>query len=630
MGNLTQKKESIITPEQDLKNELNIFTCGDTREIKLFNQKEISRENFMEQDSDYFEENHPIKNWYFNYYLRELNEELVEKILNVIIEKSKTKKNFKNNIILIFLDLHDKNEENKNKIRMILEKVDKIKLIYRPILFFSFKRIKMESEGENKNQDDKEILIDNIIKEKQYDKYFIKKYIEIVYYDENDYSEIIKKFESLYCYFNNIGDLFSVLDEIIRGYNFYNKEKKKVKYISTFNMLVLGRPGCGKSTLINLLLNERKAKEGIGDSVTKVVSKYVHEQYPLTFEDTPGFENDHDLKKMIRFLEDSNNIFKKGKSKFHLVLYLINCSNERTFIGEEVQLINFIDQQMKLPIFFVCTKAKNEEYAKDFEEVMKVNLWQNFGNKTNLINHIYCCHLLNEIDGVYKRFGINKLFDGIKNYFLNEIEKKENELIYNEKNGLFSGYNDTPVDPNDDSIFLSGLRNPKKFEQYLKELSSSIIKEYEYLTYLEELKQNKTQNKTQNKNDNKSYDYNEKINTLLLDHLALELNSKSKGDIYYKRNLEQIKINIKKNEIIETSIWCESKTPDEYIKNIKIINEEIKYSIRITREFGNEATKEFLNEMRINEGFKKYLEDIIKSYKEAIESLKYISKKIEE
>ena len=56
MGNLTQKKESIITPEQDLKNELNIFTCGDTREIKLFNQKEISRENFMEQDSDYFEE----------------------------------------------------------------------------------------------------------------------------------------------------------------------------------------------------------------------------------------------------------------------------------------------------------------------------------------------------------------------------------------------------------------------------------------------------------------------------------------------------------------------------------------------------------------------------------------------
>ena len=68
MGNLTQKKESIITPEQDLKNELNIFTCGDTREIKLFNQKEISRENFMEQDSDYFEENHPIKISYNKYY----------------------------------------------------------------------------------------------------------------------------------------------------------------------------------------------------------------------------------------------------------------------------------------------------------------------------------------------------------------------------------------------------------------------------------------------------------------------------------------------------------------------------------------------------------------------------------
>ena len=629
MGNLTQKYENIITTEKDLKTELYIFTCGKAKEVKLFNQKEIRGENYMEQDLDYFEENHRVKNWYFNYYLKELNDDLIEKIIHDIIQKHKTKKNIKNNIILIFLDLHDKIEENKNIIQMIFEKFDKIQIIYKPILLFAFKKIKFESEEENKNGEDEDILINDIIKEKNYDNYFIKKYIEIAYYSENDYSQIIKKFESIFCYFNNIGDLFSVLDEIIRGYNFYNnKGKQKVKYTSTFNILVLGRPGSGKSTLINLLLNERKAKEGIGDSVTKVVSKYVHQQYPLTFEDTPGFEDDNDLRKMIKFLYDSNNIFERGKNKFHLVLYLINGSNERTFIGEEVKLINFIEKIIKIPIFFVCTKTKNEEYAKDFEEVVKMNLWQNFGDNTNLVNHIYSCHLLNEKDGVYKRFGINGLLGGIKNYFLKEIEKKENELISNKKSGNLSDIIDNSFDQEDNSIFLSGLRSPEKFEQYLNDLSLTIISEYEYLTYLEELKKPKNQNN--NNNNNKDDDYNRKINELLIDHLALELNSKTKGNIYYTRNIGQIKENVKKDVIIEQTIFCQTKTPDEYIKNIKITDEKIKNSIRITREFGVIAKKEFLDEIRFNDGFENYLNDIIKSYKDAIKSLEYVSQKLDE
>jgi len=646
MGTFIQNKEG-ITSEKDSKTELNIFTCGNSKEIMLFNQKEIRVGNHLEQDLDFFEENHPTNDWYFDYYLKELNADLIEKIINDIIEKHKTKRNFKNNIILIFFDLNDKNDETKNKIQMIkeiydindknketknkiqmiLEKFDKIQRIYKPILFFAFKKIKKELEEENKNGENQENLIKDIIKEKKFDNYYIKKYIEIVYYNENDYSEIIKKLESLYCYFNNIGDLFSVLDEMIRGYNFYDgKERQNIKYTSTINILVLGRPGSGKSTLINLLLNKRKAKEGIGDSVTKVVSKYVHDEYPLTFEDTPGFEDDHDLGKMIKFLNDSNNIFKRGKNKFHLILYIINGSNERTFIGEEVKLINFIEKNMKIPIFFVCTRTKNEEYARDFEEVVKMNLWQNFGNKTNLVNHIYCCHLLNEKDGVYKRFGINKLLDGIKNFFLNEIEKKENELKLNENNGLFSDINVISDDPYDNSTFLSGLSNPKKFEDYLRDLSSTIISEYEYLTYLEELKKNKTQNKI---NDDKIKYNEEKIIELLIDHLALELNGKSKGYTYYKRYSENILSKVDNYEV-EPNKLCGSKTQDEEIKNITITDENIKNSIRITREYGIEATNDFLKDIQSGEGFESYLNDIIKSYKTAIESLKYVSQKLDE
>jgi small GTP-binding protein len=201
-----------------------------------------------------------------------------------------------------------------------------------------------------------------------------------------------KKIYSLYCYFNNIGGIYSIIDEILYESEM-NLNTKQIKYQATINILVLGRPGGGKSTLINLLLNERKAREGIGNSTTKLFSKYIHSKYPITFVDTPGFENDNDLNKMINFLNQTQTFFGEGKNKFHLVLYVINSSNERCFIGEEKKLISHIYTKIKIPIFFVCTRAQNENYASDFKEIIKVNLKQNFGIGTDLVEHIYYCHL---------------------------------------------------------------------------------------------------------------------------------------------------------------------------------------------------------------------------------------------
>ena len=579
-----------------------IYTCGSIEEIKMFNIKEVGGDKFMEQDSDYFEEEHPKFDWYFNYYCTEMNEDLITKIMKKISSGYKNKNNSNNNIILIFFDSKEKIDETKEKIKIIFEKFYEIYKIYKPIIILAFKENKNKMDAEGNSEEREESLIDAVIEENKYDNYFTRKYIEIIHYKENDYFEISKKINSIYCYFNNIGDIFSILDEMIRSSNFYkNKTRNKTKYDATFNILILGRPGSGKSTLINLLLNKRKAREGIGDSITKVVSKYVHDKYPLTLEDTPGFEDDNDLKKMIQFLEDSNKIFKGGKNDFHLVLYLINSSNERTFMGEEVALINYIEKNMKIPIFFVCTRSKNKEHAKDFEEIVKMNLWQNFGEKTNLVDHKYCCHLLNEKDGIYKRFGVDELLEGIKNYFNEEIVKKENELFGNEKNESIE----------DNSIFLPGLKDHKEFENYLNDISLKIIEDYVYFVY-EELK--KTKNNEQNNNNI------DKINELLVDHLSLELNGKSNGNIFCKNNRAQVFHNIQ-SEIEYSSSCISTKTKEEQVKGIKIYDEKIKDYIRTTREFGMEALKQFLNELRREDGFEKYLKTIIENYKEAIQSL---------
>ena len=608
----SQTKETVR--EKEKKTDLSIYTCGNIKEIKMFNKKEVVRDNFMEIDEQYFEVKHTDFDWYFNYYLTEMNQQLINKIMKKISEGYKIKKNTNNNIFLIFFNSQEKIDENKKKIQLIFENINQMNKIYKPIIILAFKNDKINSEEDC--HENEQNLIDDVIKENKYNNYSIKKYIDIIHYNENDYSEVTIKINSIYNYFINIGDIFSILDEMIRGYNFDNtKIKSKTKFAATFNILVLGRPGSGKSTLINLLLNKRKAREGIGESITKIVSKYVHDKYPITLEDTPGFEDDKDLKKMIEFLGNSNNFFKGGKNDFHLVLYLINSSNERTFIGEEVALINFIEKNMKIPIFFVCTRSKNKEYAKDFEEIVKMNLWQNFGEKTNLVNNIYCCHLLNEKDGIYKRFGVDELLEGIRNYFNEEIVKKENELFGNEKNELNSKKNESIED---NSIFLPGLKNHENFENYLNNISLKIIEDYEYFVY-EELKNNK---------NNEINDSNiDKINELLVDHLSLELNGKSNGNIFCRRNREQVIYNVKSDLEYSPAVFCFSiKTNNEHLKGITIKDENIKNYIRTTREFGMAAKKQFLNEIRCEDGFEEYLKTIIKNYKDAIQSLSDLNK----
>ena len=532
-----------------------------------------------------------------------MTKDLANELMNDI--KNNIKDNNNNNLVLIFFySTKNKNniEKNTNLFNTILGSFELMSKIYKPILLFAAKKTKKdENENEDEDEDEefnkKNLELFDIIDKSSLKKNYINKYIQFVCYKDNNYDEINKKISSIFCYYNNISDYFSLLDEIIMNgeESYHIKRKNKMKYNATFNILVIGRPGSGKSTLINLLLNKRKAKEGIGLSVTKIVSKYIHDNYPISFQDTPGFEDNKDLQKMKNFLYNVNYIFEEGKSKFHLILFVINASNERSFIGEEIDLINFIMKEMKIPIFFVCTKSKNEEYARDFEEVLKLNLWQNFGEDTNLVNNIYSCHLLNEKDGIYKRFGIDNLLKNIQDYYMKEILQREEDLL-DKKNKM-----DTP----NKNIFLGDVKENEKFIDYLQRISNIIISKYEKFTYRQIYREKIKNKKIELKND--------KIHEMLVDHLALELNGERCGKDFCKENEKEIINDVEKN----------MDNNEEYRKmNIgsRIIKDknEIK-SIMITKKIGEKAKNSFLKKVD-DEGFN-YLKEIIKDYKIAIESL---------
>ena len=338
-------------------NKLNIYY------FKKDELKPMERNPYDIQSQD-VEGSEKKKDVYFNFenkynlkkYVKEINENNFSSLINDI--KINLLKKPECNCILIFFDSNDYSE----KIDIIDKCLDKRLKVYNIIVILAF-NIKYIKEKEIKEKSD-----------------LINKYV-IVFYTENDYTEINEKIKSVYNYYFNIGDSgFINFIQILNDLFYKNTKNEYIgnisNYKATINILVMGRTGCGKSTLINLLLDEKRAREGIGYSITKLYTQYVHKKYPITFTDTIGFEDEKSLNRMKNFLSIYEEFFNEGKSKFHLVLYLINAGNERTFMETELDLIDDIRNKYNLPIFFVITHSRTDEASQEFKESVKISLIQ--------------------------------------------------------------------------------------------------------------------------------------------------------------------------------------------------------------------------------------------------------------
>ncbi len=69
-----------------------------------------------------------------------------------------------------------------------------------------------------------------------------------------------------------------------------NQINKKIKNLKHLNIIIVGKTGVGKSTLINSVFRENLAATGIGKPVTEEVRAISKPDFPLTIYDTPGFD----------------------------------------------------------------------------------------------------------------------------------------------------------------------------------------------------------------------------------------------------------------------------------------------------------------------------------------------------
>ena len=70
-------------------------------------------------------------------------------------------------------------------------------------------------------------------------------------------------------YYNEIGNQFNFSKKLIFDKLIYKYLNNSLIFISSFNILVIGRPGVGRSTLINSLIKSVSSKASIGEENSK-------------------------------------------------------------------------------------------------------------------------------------------------------------------------------------------------------------------------------------------------------------------------------------------------------------------------------------------------------------------------
>ena len=159
----------------------------------------------------------------------------------------------------------------------------------------------------------------------------------------------------------------------------YQFESKRNEFIKAsdnskdINILLIGKTGVGKSTLINVLLElkgEKMAPESIGKIGTLNFVSYSSDHWKhINLIDSRGFDFGKPIESYQK--DTLNYIREKNKSKLNFIDIIFYCFKDDRFEEEEKKLLLSLKEiysGMNVPIIFVYTRdiRSNFEYMKEY------------------------------------------------------------------------------------------------------------------------------------------------------------------------------------------------------------------------------------------------------------------------
>lgn len=188
---------------------------------------------------------------------------------------------------------------------------------------------------------------------------------------------------------------------------------EKLKNLKKLNIIVVGKSGVGKSTLINSLFRDKIAETGLGRPITTEIRKIEKKDYPMAIYDTPGFELSEGQQAKVK--EEIIELIHKGlatgdiNNAIHCIWYCINVGGNRTFDQTEINWLKELIEKnkvTKVPIIVVLTQACPKTKGKQMQTLVeKENL--------DIIKVIPVLAQDMDFDGEYvaKAYGLDQLVD---------------------------------------------------------------------------------------------------------------------------------------------------------------------------------------------------------------------------
>lgn len=143
--------------------------------------------------------------------------------------------------------------------------------------------------------------------------------------------------------------------------------------LKTANIMVAGKTGTGKSTLLNAIFGEDLAATGTGRPVTEHIDEYEHENIPIHIWDTVGLELDSEktrqaideIKRTIALKSES----KDALDQIHAIWYCVNSGSNR-YEGEELKFIKDL-YSIGVPFTIVLTQCYgSKKRIEGFEKII--------------------------------------------------------------------------------------------------------------------------------------------------------------------------------------------------------------------------------------------------------------------
>ena len=199
--------------------------------------------------------------------------------------------------------------------------------------------------------------------------------IENIPLDEDVIKKIkkIKRILIRFCsYHNELGDYFKIINSSGNEINYSLIEKE---YDFTSNFCCIGRFGKGKSTGVNCLLGEKKAKESrSGTATTKKINYYFVKNCPIKIIDIPGFESKETVSNAIQKFREFGEKMKNKSSKLTAILYFVKSTDERMFAELEFKMFKEILKHDNVPIIYILTHSSMKTDKEEIYDMLNTGI----------------------------------------------------------------------------------------------------------------------------------------------------------------------------------------------------------------------------------------------------------------